>query len=104
MLPSIDLFGPRFPRVRYFMAPMAGITDTVFRQLIRELGAEVVVSELVSAEGLVRGSARTHELLAFTESERPFGIQLFGQTEKSLAEAARTVEGLGADFVDINFG
>ena len=86
------------------MAPMAGITDTVFRSLIRELGAEVVISELISSEGLVRRGTRTMELMGFGESERPVGIQIFGHSISSMAEAARIVEGEGADFVDINFG
>lgn len=86
------------------MAPMAGITDTVFRTLIREMGAQVVISELISAEGLVRGGAKTRELMAFGEAERPVGIQLFGHDVTTLKEAAKRVQGEGADFVDINFG
>jgi len=86
------------------MAPMAGITDTVFRSLIREMGADIVVSELLSAEGLIRGGQRTRDMMRFTEAERPVGIQLFGSEIKTMVEAAKIVEAEGADFVDINFG
>jgi tRNA-dihydrouridine synthase B len=101
MLPPIQLFSTPS---RFFMAPMAGITDTVFRSLMREMGAEVVISELLSSEGLVRGGQRTRDMLAFSDAERPVGIQIFGSDVNSMCEAARIVEGEGADFVDINFG
>ncbi len=104
MLPPISTFKERLGDVRYFMAPMAGITDTVFRLLIREMGAEVVISELLSAEGLVRGGQRTRDMMAFDERERPVGIQIFGSSVETMAEAAKIVEAEGADFVDINFG
>ena len=103
MLPPIEIFERSGP-VRYFMAPMAGITDTVFRLLMREMGAEVVISELISAEGILRRGKRTWDLMSFCEAERPVGIQIFGSTVDSLVEAAKMVEGEGADFVDINFG
>ena len=86
------------------MAPMAGITDVVFRTLIRELGAEIVVSELISAEGLVRGGKKTLELVQFCEAERPVGIQIFGSSIDTLVEAAKIVQSQGADFVDLNLG
>jgi len=89
---------------RLAMAPMAGITDIVFRRLIREMGAEVVISELVSAEGLVRGGEKSRELMQYCEQERPVGIQIFGSSPESLANAAHYVQEEGADFVDINFG
>ncbi len=104
MLPPIPTFQARFGPCRFVMAPMAGITDIIFRSLIRELGAEIVVSELISSEGLVRGGQRTLELIRFHESERPVGIQLFGYNIASMASAAKIVEQMGADFVDINFG
>ncbi len=103
-LPPITLFRDRFGEVRHLMAPMAGISDTVFRSLIREMGAQVVISELLSAEGLVRGGKKTLELMEYSEAERPVGIQIFGHDIKTMSEAARIVQGAGADFVDINFG
>ena len=70
------------------LAPMAGHTDPVFRGLCREYGAAFVVTELVSSEGLVRGSARTNRYLEFEEKERPLGMQLFGSNPRVMAEAA----------------
>ncbi len=104
MLDPISLFKERHGDLRYFFAPMAGISDTVFRLLMRELGAQCVVSELLSAEGLIRGGQRTRDMMHFDERERPVGIQIFGHQISSLAEAAKIVEASGADFVDLNFG
>ena len=104
MLAPITLFEERFGPVRYLMAPMAGITDVVFRTLIREMGAQVVVSELLSAEGLVRGGEKTRDMMRMCETERPVGIQIFGSSVASMTEAAKIVQSEGADFVDINFG
>jgi nifR3 family TIM-barrel protein len=84
---------------------MAGVTDTVFRRLCKEQGADVVVTEFVSAEGIFRRNARTLEYLEFDDCERPVGIQLFGGDPDHLAEAARMVlEWKQPDFLDLNFG
>jgi tRNA-dihydrouridine synthase B len=88
-----------------FLAPMAGITETVFRSLCRELGADAVVSELVSAEGLLRSGKQTLRLLAFNEPERPIGVQLFGSDPGRMAAAAAWVEEhVKPDFLDLNSG
>src|SRR3954466_4005222 len=87
------------------VAPMAGMTDTAFRRLVkRRGGCGLVVSEMVSAEGLVRGIDRTLEYAEFTEEERPVSIQIFGGDPEKMADAAAIVEGMGADIVDINMG
>lgn len=87
------------------VAPMAGMTDTAFRRLVkRQGGCGLVVSEMVSSEGLVRGIDRTLEYAEFTEEERPVSIQIFGGDPPTMAEAARIVEGIGADIVDVNMG
>lgn len=104
MLPPINTFVNRWGPVRYFLAPMAGITGSSFRRLMRELGAQVVISELVSAEGIIRGGKKTLELLDFHESESPLGIQIFGNEISAMVEAAQRIQDLGADFMDINFG
>lgn len=104
MLPPIRLFEERFGEIRYVMAPMAGITDVVFRSLIREMGAQAVVSELVSSEGLVRLSEKTYDLIRYAETERPCAIQIFGSDENTLVESCKIVEQHGADFVDLNLG
>ena len=87
------------------MAPMAGMTDTAFRRLVkRRGGCGLVVTEMVSSEGLVRGIDRTLEYAEYTEEERPVSIQVFGGDPEKMAAAARIVEGMGADIVDVNMG
>jgi tRNA-dihydrouridine synthase B len=89
----------------FAVAPMAGMTDTAFRRLVkRHGGCGLVVTEMVSAEGLVRGIGRTLEYAEFTEEERPVSVQVFGGDPEKMAEAARIVEGMGADIVDVNMG
>ena len=84
---------------------MAGVTDTTFRQLAKEHGADVMVTEFVSAEGVFRRNERTLEYLEFTDAERPLGVQLFGADPAHLGEAARlVVEWKQPDFMDLNFG
>src|SRR6058998_3626083 len=84
---------------------MAGMTDTAFRRLVkRHGGCGLVVTEMVSSEGLVRGIDRTLEYTEFTEEERPVSIQIFGGDPKKMADAAQIVEALGADIVDVNMG
>jgi nifR3 family TIM-barrel protein len=99
---SLPWFQDRFP---LYLAPMAGVTDTVFRQLCKEYGADVMVTEFVSAEGIFRRNERTLEYLEFVEAERPLGVQLFGGDPAHLGEAARMVlDWKQPDFIDLNFG
>ncbi len=87
------------------LAPMAGMTDTAFRRLVkRNGGCGLVVTEMVSSEGLVRGIDRTLEYAEYTEEERPVAIQIFGGDPDRMATAARIVETMGADIVDVNMG
>ena len=96
---SVDLSSP------FAIAPMAGMTDTAFRRLVkRHGGCGLVVTEMVSAEGLVRGIDRTLEYADYTEEERPISIQIFGGDPGKMAAAAQIVEGMGADIVDVNMG
>lgn len=88
----------------FVLAPMAGITDHSFRSFMKELGAGVVVTELISATGLEYNSKRTKALMSFDQTQHPIGIQLFGENPEHLAYAAKQVEEMGADFVDLNFG
>lgn len=100
----------RFPypvshRVPLFLAPMAGVSEPPFRRLCRAFGADVVVSEFLSCEGLRRGIKSVHDGAYFTPEERPIGIQLYGADPVGMAEAAALVtEHYAPDFVDINFG
>jgi tRNA-dihydrouridine synthase B len=89
----------------FALAPMAGMTDTAFRRLVKRFGGcGLVVSEMVSSEGLVRGMDRTLEYAEYTEEERPVSIQIFGADSGTMAEAAQIVEAMGADIVDVNMG
>lgn len=88
----------------FVLAPMAGITDHAFRSFMKKLDASVVVTELISATGIDYKSQRTLDLMSFDESQRPIGIQLFGEDAEVLARGAQVVESQGADFVDLNFG
>jgi tRNA-dihydrouridine synthase B len=89
----------------FVVAPMAGMTDSAFRRLVkRQGGCGLVVTEMVSSEGLVRGIDRTLEYAEYTEEERPVSIQIFGGDPEKMAAAAQIVEGMGADIVDVNMG
>lgn len=87
------------------LAPMAGVTDSSFRRLIKELGGVgLIVTEFISVEGLTRGNLRTHRMMKFLPEERPLSIQIFGYDEERMATAAEIIEESGADIVDINCG
>lgn len=83
---------------------MAGITDHAFRSFMKARGAGIVVTELVSAMGIEYKSDRTVKLMSFDETQRPVGIQLFGEDPEVMARAAQFAQEKGADFVDLNFG
>ena len=83
---------------------MAGITDCAFRSFMKSMGASFVITELVSANGLKYSSERTIKIMEFSESQRPVGIQIFGENLDHLSDAALVCEQMGADFVDLNFG
>ena len=88
-----------------YLAPMAGVTDLVFRTICKELGADVMVTEFVSSEGIIRKDDRTRKYTEFTEEQRPVGVQLFGADGERMGEAARKIiDWKQPDFIDINFG
>src|SRR5262245_38351227 len=90
---------------QFGVAPMAGLTDCAFRRLVkRQGGCGLVVTEMVSSEGLVRGIDRTLEFAEYTEEERPVSIQIFGGDPDKMAAAAQIVESMGADIVDVDMG
>lgn len=89
---------------RIFLGPMAGVTDLPFRILCKEQGADVMVTEMVSAKGLMYGSKKTDLLLATVDSEKPVGVQLFGSEPEIIAGEAAKLCDRGFDFVDINMG
>ncbi len=91
--------------VPLYLAPQAGVSESPFRRLCRRFGADVLVSEFVSAAGIVMNSKRSRDYLRFDEAERPIGIQIFGADPAMMADAAAFVaEVYGPDFIDINFG
>jgi len=93
------------PRPLLFLAPMAGVTNTVFRRLCKGFGADVLTTEFVSAEGILHRNERTRRYLDFHAGERPLGVQLFGADPGHLADAARAViDWVAPDFIDLNFG
>ncbi|MEK6627631.1 MAG: tRNA dihydrouridine synthase DusB [Bdellovibrionota bacterium] len=88
----------------FVLAPMAGITDHAFRSFMKKLDASVVVTELISAAGIEYKSERTMALMSYDETQRPIGVQLFGEDPELIAKAALVAEEHGADFIDLNFG
>lgn len=105
MFPASITIGKLTIRPATFLAPMAGVTDTVFRRVIRSLGGcGLIMTEFTSAEGLSRNSARTLRYLYFGEDEHPIAAQLFGDDPEVMAAAAALTEDLGFDQVDINLG
>ena len=87
------------------LAPMAGVTDTVFRRVIRaQGGCGLLMTEFTSSEGITRSASKTMRYLYFSDDERPITAQLFGAKPAVMADAARMVEDLGFDIVDINLG
>jgi tRNA-dihydrouridine synthase B len=92
----------RFP---LYLAPMAGVTDVIFREICKELGADVMVTEFVSAEGIMQADERTRKYSEFSEGQRPVGVQLFGADGERMGEAAKKIiDWKQPDFIDINFG
>jgi len=105
MFPSEIKIRDRAIRPATILAPMAGVTDTVFRRVIRSLGGcGLIMTEFTSAEGLTRNSARTLHYLYFGEDEHPIAAQLFGSDPNVMASAAALTQDLGFDQIDINLG
>lgn len=86
------------------LAPMEDVTDISFRLVCRELGADIVYTEFVNSEGLVRSNQKTHDKLKIIEEERPVGIQIYGANIESMVGAAKIAEAENPDLIDINAG
>ncbi len=86
------------------LAPMEDVTDMPFRLICKKLGADLMYTEFVNSDGLVRNSKKTFEKMRFLEEERPFGIQIYGGDETSMEGAARMADSLNPDLIDINCG
>lgn len=102
LLPLTWLEGEAFP---LFLAPMAGVTDPIFRTICKELGADVMLTEFVSAEGLLQAWERNRRYIEFEEAHRPLGVQLFGSNPERMGMAAKLIcEHQKPDFIDLNCG
>ena len=93
-----------FPHQPLFLAPMEDVTDPAFRLLCKRFGADMVYTEFVSADALIRNVKRTEQKLTLNAEERPVAIQIYGKDAKTMAEAARIAESVKPDIIDINFG
>ncbi|PIF47370.1 tRNA-U20-dihydrouridine synthase [Chryseobacterium sp. 52] len=92
---------PEFPLL---LAPMEDVSDPPFRRLCKMHGADMMYSEFISSEGLIRDAMKSRKKLDIFDYERPVGIQIFGGDEEAMAMSARIVEAVNPDLVDINFG
>ncbi len=92
------------PEKPLFLAPMEDVTDSPFRQICRDKGADIVYTEFISSEALIRDSDIAMHKMSYTERERPLGIQIFGGREEAMEGAAKVAEMNNPDLVDINFG
>jgi len=92
---------PEFPLL---LAPMEDVSDPPFRRLCKQHGADLMFSEFISSEGLIRDAIKSRQKLDIFDYERPVGIQIFGGDEEAMAMSARIVEAVNPDLIDINFG
>ena len=86
------------------LAPMEDITDSSFRQICKSFGADLLVTEFIAADGLIREAEKSRMKLNFLETERPLGIQIFGYNIDSVVSAVKIAEEVNPDFIDLNFG
>ena len=96
-----EIYGTDFPII---LAPMAGITDLPFRILCKEQGADVMVTEMISAKALFYGNKNTLPLMQTEEEEKPIGVQIFGSEPELMGEMAHKIEDKGFSYIDINMG
>ena len=94
----------QFPQHPVFLAPMEDVTDIAFRLMCKQFGADMVYTEFVSSDALIRDVQKTKQKLAISEEERPVAIQIYGRDPDAMVEAARICEEANPDFIDINFG
>lgn len=87
-----------------FLAPMEDVTDPSFRYMCKKFGADMVYTEFISSDGLIRDAAKSLAKLAISDAERPVGIQIYGHLIEPMVEAARIAEAAHPDLIDINFG
>src|SRR4029077_2702345 len=101
-MPSIGkIILPDFPLL---LAPMEDVSDPPFRAVCKDNGADLMYTEFISSEGLIRDAIKSKQKLDIFDYERPIGIQIFGGDEEAMAMSARIVEAVNPDLLDINFG
>ena len=93
-----------FPKYPVFLAPMEDVTDISFRLLCKSFGADMVYTEFISSDALIRNVKQTHRKLTISEDERPVTIQIYGRDPEAMVEAAKICEEANPDIIDINFG
>ena len=87
------------------LAPMAGVTDLPFRLICKQMGADIVYTEFVSSNGIIRESKKTFDMIKFIDEERPIGVQIFGEDPSVIGESAKIIYNhCKPDLIDINFG
>ena len=86
------------------LAPMDDVTDSSFRTICKRFGADIVYSEFISSEGLIRDAKKSIRKILFTDEERPIGVQIVGHNVESMLEAAKIAESYSPEFIDINCG
>jgi len=97
--------GPlELPDKPLFLAPMEDVTDQPFRHICKEYGSDVMISEFIASEGLIRDCEKSMKKMQIDDFERPFGVQLYGSRIEAMVEAARMAEATEPDFIDLNFG
>ncbi|MGM0498411.1 MAG: tRNA dihydrouridine synthase DusB [Bacteroidota bacterium] len=94
----------QLPENSLFLAPMEDITDKSFRSVCKEHGVDVMISEFISSEGLIRDCEKSYNKMNIDRSERPFGVQLYGHNIDSMVQATKMAESQNPDFIDLNFG
>lgn len=104
MLPAVKIADIEFARQPLFLAPMEDVTDPAFRLLCKRFGADLVYTEFVSADALIRSVKRTEQKLTILPEERPVAIQIYGRDIPTMVEAAKIVEQACPDILDLNFG
>ncbi len=94
----------QFPKYPVFLAPMEDVTDPTFRYMCKQFGVDMMYTEFISAEGLIRGGKKGLRKLDLWEDERPIGIQIYGANIEPMVEAAKIVEQVEPEILDLNFG
>ena len=93
-----------FPKYPVFLAPMEDVTEISFRLMCKKFGADMVYTEFISSDALIRNVQKTHQKLTISEDERPVTIQIYGRDPEAMVEAAKICEEANPDIIDINFG